>query len=128
MRTSTVDGYEVKLIGDLSQGGGSLLTLRVSKDGEPVTDLQPYLGALGHLVVLRAGDLAYLHAHPETSEAQGPDVGFHATAPSRGRYHLYLDFQHDGVVRTATFTLSTDDARPASPEPRPQEEQHEHSH
>ena len=42
-----------------------MLTLTVTKDGQPVTDLQPYLGAYGHLVALRAGDLAYLHVHPE---------------------------------------------------------------
>ncbi len=38
---------------------------KVSRDGEPVNDLQPYLGAYGHLVALRSGDLAYLHVHPE---------------------------------------------------------------
>ncbi|MGW3353215.1 hypothetical protein ACWDA3_58845, partial [Nonomuraea rubra] len=63
-RTATVDGYEVTIDGDLTPGRSSRLTLKVSKDGKPVTDLQPYLGAYGHLVALRARDLAYLHVHP----------------------------------------------------------------
>ena len=109
-RTATVDGYTVTLHGDLVAGEHSMLTLTVSRHGAPVTDLQPYLGAYGHLVTLREGDLAYLHVHPggEPGDGQtkpGPDVEFGAEVPSAGRYHLYLDFRHDGVVRTAPFTL-----------------------
>ncbi|BEL04403.1 hypothetical protein Q0Z83_025940 [Actinoplanes sichuanensis] len=108
-RSTTVDGYTVTLTGDLNPGASSKLTLSVSKDGEPVTDLQPYLGAYGHLVALRDGDLAYLHVHPDGTPGDGrttagPDVAFHAEVPSAGAYRLYLDFQHDGKVRTAEFT------------------------
>ncbi len=109
-RTATVDDYTVTLAGDLVAGEHSMLTLTVSRGGQPVTDLQPYLGAYGHLVALREGDLAYLHVHPggepgDGSTRPGPDVEFGAEVPSAGRYHLYLDFRHDGVVRTAPFTL-----------------------
>ena len=111
-RTATVDGYTVTLVGDLVAGEHSPLTLRVTKGGEPVTDLQPYLGAYGHLVTLRSGDLAYLHVHPggepgDGKTKPGPDISFGAEVPSRGAYHLYLDFKHDGVVRTAQFRLET---------------------
>ena len=71
----------------------------MSRDGKPVTNLQPYLGASGHLVVMRAGDLAYLHVHPV-----GKGLAFDAEVPSVGTYRLYLDFKHRGVVRTAEFT------------------------
>jgi hypothetical protein len=103
-RTATVDGYTVTLDGDLVAGAHSMLALSISRDGEPVTDLDRYLGAYGHLVALREGDLAYLHVHPEEGEP-GPTVEFGSEVPSPGRYHLYLDFQHDGVVHTAAFTL-----------------------
>lgn len=114
-RTATVDGYRVTIDGDLSAGATARLTLSVSKDGKPVTDLQPYLGAYGHLVALRSGDLAYLHVHPDGEPGDGttqpgPDVVFHTAVPSAGTYHLYLDFQHDGVVRTAAFTVTAGDA------------------
>ena len=31
---------------------------------------------------------------------------FYAAVPSSNTYHLYLDFKHDGVVRTAAFTVN----------------------
>jgi hypothetical protein len=82
-RTAQVDGYTVKL-----------------------TDLQPYLAAYGHLVALRQGDLAHLHVHPDGVPGDGvipagPAIEFVAEVPSAGTYRLFLDFQHDGVVRTA---------------------------
>jgi hypothetical protein len=117
--TARVDGYTVALDGDLTPGQEARLTLTVSRDGEPVTDLEPYLGAYGHLVALRAGDLAYLHVHPEGSpddgETQpGPEVVFFTEVPSSDRYHLYLDFKHEGQVRTAAFTVTAGGA-PVSP-------------
>ena len=82
----------------------------MSRDGRPVTDLQPYLAAYGHLVALRQGDLAYLHVHPDGEPGDGrtepgPGIVFHTTAPSAGTYRLYLDFKHGDVVRTAAFTV-----------------------
>ncbi|ROT33493.1 hypothetical protein [Micromonospora sp. HM5-17] len=127
-RTAVVDGYTVTLAGDLVPGTDSKLTLSVSKDGRPVTDLQPYLAAYGHLVALRDGDLAYLHVHPEGTPgdgrtAAGPDITFYARVPSAGAYRLFLDFQHAGTVRTAEFTAHAGDvattAAPTSPQPTP---------
>jgi hypothetical protein len=120
VRTSEVDGYTVTLAGDLAAGKDARLTLRVSKDGRAVTDLEPYLGAYGHLVALREGDLAYLHVHPDGEPGDGrtkpgPDVVFYAAVPSTGGYRLFLDFKHDGVVRTAEFALSTGGGEPPTP-------------
>lgn len=108
VRSATVDGYTVELDGALSAGRGETLDFRVSRDGAPVTDLQPYLGAFGHLVVLRGSDMKYLHAHPEDGPA-GPSIPFDVAAPSAERYHLYLDFKHGGVVRTAFFEIDAGD-------------------
>lgn len=129
-RTASVEDYQVRVDGDLVPGEDSELTLSVTRDGRPVTDLQPYLGAYGHLVALRDGDLAYLHVHPDGSPGDGatdpgPDVVFYAAVPSPGRYRLYLDFKHGGVVRTAAFTLT---AGPAADEPGPSDDSHGHGH
>ncbi len=107
--TATVDGYTVELNGTLKPGSSSTLTLSISRAGAPVTDLEPYLGAYGHLVALRDGDLAYLHVHPDGVPGDGrttagPNVTFVAEVPSAGAYRLYLDFRHGGQVRTAAFT------------------------
>jgi hypothetical protein len=119
-RTASVDGYDVTLAGDLRAGTSSKLTLSVSKGGRPVTDLQPYLAAYGHLVAIRNGDLAYLHVHPDGDIADpktkpGPDITFYADVPSAATYQLFLDFQHAGVVRTATFTATAAAAGAAAP-------------
>ena len=107
--STTVDGFDVRMTGHPEAGVETDLTFTVSRDGEPVADLQPYLGAYGHLVTLRAGDLAYLHTHPgedaEPGVAGGPDVSFMTTFPSPGTYRLFLDFQVDGMVRTAELTV-----------------------
>jgi hypothetical protein len=104
-----VDGYTVVLTGELTAGAESELTFSVSRDGRPVVDLQPYLGAYGHLVALREGDLEYLHVHPvedaHVAPAPGPHVAFAATAPSAGTHRLFLDFRHGDAVHTAAFTV-----------------------
>ncbi|MFD3616257.1 hypothetical protein ACFWWT_13695 [Streptomyces sp. NPDC058676] len=117
--TAEADGYEVALDGALRPGTAGDLTLKVSRNGKPVTDLQPYLGAYGHLVALRSGDLAYLHVHPngepgDGTTEPGPDISFAATAPSSGTYRLFLDFKHGGEVHTAAFTVRAGAAGAAS--------------
>ena len=110
--SDSVDGFDVTIGGELTAGRASELTVEVARDGGPVTELEPYLGAFGHLVALRQGDLAYLHARgdePQPDSLAGPAVVFSAEAPTAGRYLLYLDFQVDGEVHTAEFVL---DARP----------------
>lgn len=106
-RTS-VDGYDIALDGELVAGASSPLTLSISRDGRPVTDLEPYLGAYGHLVALREGDLAYLHVHPDGTGGPGPDVSFTVEVPSAGTYRLFFDYGHGGLIRTAELTASTD--------------------
>ncbi|MFI6439310.1 hypothetical protein [Streptomyces sp. NPDC050759] len=135
--TATTEGYEVKLGGALRPGAARELTLTVSRNGRPVTDLQPYLGAYGHLVALRSGDLAYLHVHPggepgDGSTEPGPEISFTATAPSSGTYRLFLDFKHEDKVHTAAFTVRaggavTGEAEGASEE-APHESSGEHGH
>jgi hypothetical protein len=87
------DGYEVRL-----DQRGSRLEFAITRDGEPV-ETEPYLGAGGHLVALREGDLAFLHVHPE-----GEGVAFEADLDPSSRYRLYLQFKHAGRVHTAEFT------------------------
>ena len=84
---------------------GDGLDFEVLRDGAPVEDLEPYLGARGHLVALREGDLAFLHVHPdEAGEAEPGRIGFGVEYPSAGRYRLFLQFKHEGVVQTVAFT------------------------
>ena len=121
-RRAEVASYDVRLDGPALAGQETVLTARVGRGGEPVTDLQPYLGTHGHLVALRTSDLGYLHVHPEET-GSGPTLRFSTTFPSAGRYRLYLDFRHDGVVRSAPFTVTV-----AAPDPEQDEETADHDH
>jgi hypothetical protein len=92
-------GYDVRLdAGAARPGQEADLRFTITKDGEPVRT-EPYLGAGGHLVALRDGDLAFLHVHP-----MDDSVRFAATFPTEGRYRLFLQFQHEGRVHTVAFT------------------------
>jgi hypothetical protein len=88
------DGYRVELEAD-----GEDLDFAITRDGQPV-QTEPYLGAGGHLVALREGDLAFLHVHPKDERS----VSFEAHLEPESRYHLYLQFQHEGRVHTAELT------------------------
>jgi hypothetical protein len=101
---ATVDGYEVRLGGEVTSGAESELRFRVQHAGGVVADLEPYLGAYGHLVAIRASDKAYLHVHP-TEGSSPSEVAFAVHVPTPGAYRLFFDFQQQGVVRTAAFTL-----------------------
>jgi hypothetical protein len=88
------DGYTVKM-----DAHGSELGFAITRAGRPV-ETEPYLGAGGHLVALREGDLAFLHVHPTDEDG----VAFETELRKDSRYRLYLQFKHDGRVHTAEFT------------------------
>jgi hypothetical protein len=92
---ASADGYDVAL-----HAHGGELGFTVRRDGAAVTDLQPYLGASGHLVMLRAGDLAYEHVHP----LAGAKLAFDTSAAGPGTYRLFLQFRHADRIHTVAFT------------------------
>jgi hypothetical protein len=95
---TSAGGYDVRLAAGAARAGReSTLRFTVTRKGRPV-HVEPYLGASGHLVALREGDLAFLHVHPlEHGE-------FQTTFPSAGRYRLFLQFKVAGRVQTVAFT------------------------
>ena len=109
-RVAEVDGYQVRLDGDLTVGAPAQVFVTVSRGGVPVTDLEPLDGAFGRLVAVRAGDLAPAHVHPDAippapTDRAGPGIAFIAEVPGGGAYRLVLDFRHAGAVHTVVFTL-----------------------
>jgi hypothetical protein len=105
--------------------------------GRPVSDLQPYLGAFGHTLVMSEDGLSYVHAHPlnirdmpddgglpvflippdadlETLRG-GPDVTFDGLIPKPGRYKAWTQFRRRDRVYTFAFTFEA--AAPSEPRP-----------
>lgn len=115
----TADDLDVALEAPgVRAGRETPLTFAVAQNGQPFEALEPYLGAKGHLVALREGDLAYLHVHPTeggsehahedgstSTEAHGNEIEFAATFPTPGRYRLFGQFKTGGEVRTVAYTL-----------------------
>jgi hypothetical protein len=101
-----VDGYALRLTSGAPRAGRpATLRFTVSKDGKEVAGLENYLGARGHLVALREGDLAFLHVHPDEGAAPGV-IPYTAHFPTAGRYRLFLQFKDGGEVHTAEFSLA----------------------
>jgi hypothetical protein len=96
--TASVDDLRV----ELERDGSQLSFTAFDAAGAEVVP-EPYLGARGHLVAFRAGDLAYAHVHP--SGEDGATTSYDAELPGAGTYRLFLELQVDGSVRTFPFTL-----------------------
>lgn len=86
----------------------STLTFTLTQDGKPLADLEPFLGAGGHCVILSEDTKAYLHSHPverAPAAVYGPSVTFHTHFPRPGLYKVWGQFQRQGRVLTADFVL-----------------------
>jgi Cu+-exporting ATPase len=119
-RSAVVDGIRVQLEGDAEAGRRSDLhyTLTDAATGRPVDDLQPYLAAAGHIVVMRADGQTFAHEHAELTDAAGrpvfalpgqtfgPELEVHADFPTAGTYQLWAQFRLvDGDLITVPFTV-----------------------
>lgn len=104
--TAEADGLTATLGGVPAVGEAELAFTITDATGATVTP-EPYLGARGHLVAFRTGDLAYSHVHPH-DDVDGP-IRFTAAFPTGGAYRLFLDVQVDGTVHTFAFTVEVPD-------------------
>ena len=119
-RTAVVDGVEVELGGAARVGGRSDLHFEFTDaaTGRPVDDLQPFLAAAGHVVVMRGDGETFAHEHAEVEDDQGrpvfampgqtfgPELDVHAEFDTPGLYQVWGQFRlADGDVMTVPFTV-----------------------
>ncbi|HET8915897.1 MAG TPA: hypothetical protein VFM91_09345, partial [Propionibacteriaceae bacterium] len=78
--------------------------ITVTDRGQPVTDLQPAHGELGHSVLIRPADLGYLHMH-SNSASPGPRLDFLGAVPDRGNYRLFVEFYRGDELYLVPFTV-----------------------
>ena len=113
-----VDGMKVKLDLSASPRAGNVVYLNYhltdARTSEPVRDLQPYLGAWGHTLILNADQSQYLHSHPtgmiaETADRStlrgGPEVTFMVIFTVAGDYRIWTQFQRGGKVSTVSYVV-----------------------
>jgi major membrane immunogen (membrane-anchored lipoprotein) len=107
--TTTVDGIGASLDFDhlMADRDVSLtFTLEDAKTKEPISDLQPYLGAVGHVVILSEDAERYLHVHPTDEDATGPKAEFMTKFPDSGVYKIWGQFQRNDKIYTIPFVVN----------------------
>lgn len=105
----TADGKNITLTTDGQLAAGKELTLKFHMEdaatNQPVTNLQPYLGAVGHVVIMSADAEQYLHVHPMDEKSTGPDALFMTTFPKAGIYKVWGQFQQNGKVFIVSYVI-----------------------
>lgn len=122
-KTKSEDGYEIiyTLPQQVQKQEELTYSLEVAKDNLPVTDLESYLGALGHSVIIKKETLDFIHTHAgETdgnqgvqhdgamtgnTENKGPKIEFGTTFPQSGIYKIFTQFQHQGKILTTDYVV-----------------------
>jgi hypothetical protein len=99
----------------IKNGEDESFTLHVTRDGQPVADLEPYLGAPAHVVIVSSDTRNFSHTHGEVSgmesmdspppSAFGPDINVHHTFPRAGLYKIWLQFGYQGSVITVPYVV-----------------------
>jgi hypothetical protein len=107
-RERTIDGVRVRLDAERLQAGKDAMlrfTLADAVTGAPVADLEPFLGAAAHMLIVNADLTEAHHAHPEEPVAPGPLVSFEPMLPAAGSYKLWVQFQRKGRVIAVPFVI-----------------------
>ncbi len=83
-------------------------SLKDAATAQAVTDIQPWLGAMGHLLLVDQDGVTFVHSHPDERR---PDAGRSGTVPflvrfpKPGLYRGWAQFQRHGQVLTADFIV-----------------------
>ena len=110
-----VSGTHVRLtMPDPIAGREQLITFHLTDadDGAPIHDLEMFLGAPGHLLLVSADLSVAMHQHPtpELAPLRDSSVVFQVLFPRRGMYRLWAQFQRSGRIITVPFTVGARDA------------------
>jgi YHS domain-containing protein len=115
--TKVVDGVTVavKPSRPLEAGKPVLLTYTLKKNGKPLTDMQPYLGAMGHMMAINQNGRDIVHTHTVgaggdvsnfMATSKGPSFTYDLTLNAAGTTKIWAQFQRGGKVLTVPFTFN----------------------
>lgn len=109
--TKVVDGLKVTLSYNKNNMMSNMplnmdFTFKDAKTNKPITDLQPYLGVMGHMVAMSSDVTKYTHVHPMTTKGHGPKVTFMALFPKKGVYKIWGQFQYEGRVIVVPYVVN----------------------
>jgi hypothetical protein len=110
-KAKSIGDTKVQLTADnLKAGKETMLVFKMQQaNGQPVTDLKPYLGERGHLVIMQQSSpltrADYIHAHA-AEHGTGGEVHFMTTFPKAGKYKMWGQFNRNGKIVTADFWVN----------------------
>lgn len=117
---ATVDGYQTRLsTAELAAGRATTIDATITRSGNVVTGLRPYLGAAGHAVLVNLRSLEYIHVHPTVGTGEHPMDAMETSVPpsfdgrmklmlpalNAGTYRLWLQFQAPSGLIVTPLTL-----------------------
>jgi uncharacterized membrane protein len=112
-RSREIGPYHVELISQprkLTAQRPATFLFRLSRDGKPMIDLEPYIGAMGHCVIISQDAQLYLHSHPEQltpiPSRGGPEVSFHTQFHKPGKYKIWGQFKRGSEIVVADFIVN----------------------
>jgi len=96
------------LSSELPAGQATALHVMLSRteDGRPIVNLEPYLGAGGHLLVVSEDLTEVIHAHASVEDLPGSLLTFDLTLPKPGAYVVWVQFQRFGETLTARLAVT----------------------
>ncbi|WP_249745471.1 hypothetical protein [Mesobacillus boroniphilus] len=102
-----VDDLEIELILPEARVDEHIKLIFALSDesGEPVTELEPYLGSAGHVVIVSEDMNEFLHVHPADENTKGPKVEYMTSFPSVGLYKIWGQFKYKGKLYTVPFVI-----------------------
>ncbi|MGV2939818.1 hypothetical protein AB5I83_09525 [Mesobacillus sp. LC4] len=106
----TVDDLEIELILPSAKVDEPVKLIFELRDqvGEPVTDLEPYLGSAGHVVIVSEDMSEFLHVHPADENTKGPKVEYMTSFPREGLFKIWGQFKHKGKLYTVSFVIGVE--------------------
>ncbi|MGO0062999.1 hypothetical protein ACTID9_23760 [Brevibacillus fluminis] len=105
----TIDGNQVTLQSSAWEAQKEVtltFSFQDEKTKKPIADLEPYLGAIGHVVILSEDGQNYVHAHAEEDQGSGPKARFEAEFPKKGIYKIWGQFQRNHHVFTTSYVVN----------------------
>jgi Cu+-exporting ATPase len=114
--------YSVSIMqeGQVVAGDLSSFVVKIEQNGKPVTNIEPYLGAASHVVVLNENAEGFAHVHAVAGDQApgdmmeemdgppatfGPNIAFSHRFDKPGLYKIWVQFLHNGQVQTVSWVV-----------------------
>jgi hypothetical protein len=112
-RTMKTGPYEVAVDGDLIPETLNKLTVRFSREGKRLRDMEPYQASYAHVAVLRVGDLGQLRVNPIDAQKETGDgeITTQVEIPGPGAYVMFVEFSHRSARHVVAMTFVAEEAQ-----------------